>query len=97
MKGEKRARPVSASEHENNHASLPAEKRKKVRWGSGPDTVEDSLEDDGTEEDTLSIPEKVCTVLMVLATSSIVFRSSSSDLLGCDLSIVSEQVHICAD
>lgn len=55
----KRARQGSTSEHEDDHASLPSEKRKRVRWGSGLDTVEDGPGDDSTEEDTSSVPEKV--------------------------------------
>ncbi|KAI0731903.1 DNA mismatch repair protein MutS [Fomitopsis betulina] len=56
----KRARQGSTSEHEDDHASLPSEKRKRVRWGSGLDTVEDGPGDDSTEEDTSSVPEKIC-------------------------------------
>ena len=65
---DKRVRASSPSEHEDDGTSPPSEKRKKVRWGGGLDAVGDSLEDDGTEEDVSSVPEKVRIVLMHLAT-----------------------------
>ncbi|KZT73910.1 hypothetical protein DAEQUDRAFT_702916 [Daedalea quercina L-15889] len=57
---EKRARADSSSEHEDSHGSSRSGKRKRVRWGSGLGNVGNSAEDDDTEEDMSSSPEKVC-------------------------------------
>lgn len=65
---DKRTRTSSSSEHEDDGISLPSEKRKRVRWGGDLDAAEDSLEDDGTEEDMSSVPEKVRAVLVHSAT-----------------------------